>query len=108
MSPQPDKKTVFQENLDVTVIKESSQSAVNNIYQGKLIDTIIEGIGLNKHILSIYLIISLFLLADGGEMIVLSLLITKLGTLWGLSELQKGLLGSGVFVGFFIGSLGVL
>ena len=105
MSPQPDKKTVFQENLDATVIKESSQSAVNNIDQGKLIDTIIEGIGLNKHILSIYLIISLFLLADGGEMIVLSLLITKLGTLWGLSELQKGLLGSGVFVGFFIGSL---
>ncbi len=73
--------------------------------EGKLIDKIIENLGINPRVLSIYAVIALFLLADGGEMIVLSLLITKLGTVWNLTEYQKGFLGSCVFIGFFFGAL---
>jgi len=38
-------------------------------------------------------------------MIVISLLISRLGRLWGLTSTEKGLLGSAVFFGFFIGAL---
>jgi len=69
-----------------------------------LLDTLINELGINCYSFRIYSIISLFFLADGGEMIVMSLLITKLSALWDLSELEKGLLGSAVFFGFFIGA----
>jgi MFS family permease len=52
-----------------------------------------------------YLIVSLFFLADGGEMIVLSLILTKLSNTWNLSSSQKGFLGSSVFIGIFFGAL---
>jgi len=52
-----------------------------------------------------YLIVSLFFLADGGEMIVLSLILTKLSKIWNLTSSQKGFLGSSVFIGIFFGAL---
>lgn len=52
-----------------------------------------------------FLIVSLFFFADGGEMMVLSLLLTKLSNSWELSSAQKGYLGSSVFMGIFLGAL---
>lgn len=72
----------------------------------KLIDDIIDNkLGLTSYGFRIYIIIGLFFLADGGEMVIESLLITKLGSIWDLSHTQKGILGSAVFVGFFIGAV---
>ena len=72
----------------------------------KLIDELIdEKLGINSYGMRIYIIISLFFLADGSEMIIESLLIMKLGDLWDLSHTQKGFLGSAVFLGFFIGAI---
>ncbi len=72
----------------------------------KLIDEIIDKkLGLTSYAFRIYIIIALFFLADGGEMIIESLLITKLGVIWQLSHSQKGFLGSAVFVGFFLGAM---
>jgi len=69
------------------------------------LDTIIDETGITWYNMRIYLILSLFFLADGAEMIVLSLLIKKLGEIWELSDSQKGFTGSAVFIGFFIGAL---
>ena len=69
------------------------------------IDQIINSIGITRYHYKLYTIFALFLLADGAEMIVVSLLITKLTTLWDLSIGQKGFLGSAVFVGFFLGAI---
>ena len=115
MEKENDNIEVYEmQNHKIDNLEESSENngsqklsslEVQQDTEGKLIDKIIENLGINPRILSIYAVISLFLLADGGEMIVLSLLITKLGALWNLSEYQKGFLGSCVFIGFFFGAL---
>jgi putative MFS transporter len=71
------------------------------------IDTLIDSLGISWYNIRIYSIISLFLLADGAEMIVISLILTKLGSkeVWALTDTQKGMIGSAVFVGFFVGAL---
>lgn len=69
------------------------------------VDKIINDLGLNSYNMRIFIVLSLFFLADGAEMIVISLLITKMGQLWNLSHTEKGMMGSAVFVGFFIGAL---
>lgn len=66
---------------------------------------IIDIIGTNNYTYKIYLITALFFLSDGGEMIVLSLMLTKVADSWGLSPALKGMLGSSVFIGIFIGAL---
>ena len=71
----------------------------------KLVDELIDKIGLTRYAFRIYFIIALFFLADGGEMIVISLLISRLGNLWHLSHAEKGYLGSAVFLGFFLGAI---
>lgn len=70
-----------------------------------LIDTFIDEVGITAYHWRIYIILSLFFLADGAEMIVISLLIKELGQVWNLSHSEKGICGSAVFVGFFIGAL---
>jgi len=70
-----------------------------------LLDTIIDDVGITWYHLKIYLILSLFFLADGAEMIVISLLIKQMGEYWSLNESEKGFTGSAVFIGFFIGAL---
>ena len=52
-------------------------------------DAIIDKLGINWYNMRIYIILSLFFLADGAEMIVISLLITKLGEIWDLCTLKK-------------------
>src|SRR4051812_31928636 len=75
----PQKVHHYEESSDQTDNQKISTFEIQQPNNMKLLDQIIEKIGLNPHILSIYAVIALFLLADGGEMIVLSLLITKLG-----------------------------
>ena len=70
-----------------------------------MLDELINTVGINCYSFRIYSIIALFLLADGGEMIVISILIPELTKIWNLSELEKGFLGSAVFVGFFFSTL---
>ena len=67
-------------------------------------DKLIEILGLNRFNIRIYLFIGLFLMTDGSELIVLSLLINKLTEFWELSSFEKGFLGSAVFVGIALGS----
>jgi putative MFS transporter len=69
------------------------------------IDSIIDSLGISWYNMRIYLILSLFFLADGAEMIVISLLVKKLGIIWSLSNFEKGIMGSAVFIGFFLGAL---
>ncbi len=66
---------------------------------------IIDKIGLSYFNSKVYLILALFFLADGGEMVVLSLITTKLSNKWNLSSSEKGLLGSSVSIGTFFGAL---
>jgi MFS family permease len=70
-----------------------------------LIDELVEQNGMSFYHVKTFLVISLFLLADGAEMIVISLLVSRLGSLWDLDASQKGFMGSSVFVGFFVGAL---
>jgi MFS family permease len=70
-----------------------------------MFDKILNVIDLSKYNLKIILIILFFYLADGAEMIVLSLLTNRLGDLWDLSTSAKAFLGSAVFIGFMIGTI---
>ena len=70
-----------------------------------IVDSIINDVGITWYHMRIYIILSLFFLADGAEMIVISLLIKQLGRLWNLTNTEMGFTGSVVFVGFFVGAL---
>lgn len=76
----------------------------NNIKYG-ILDGYINQIGINKYTFSIMVIFSFLIMIDGGEMTVVSLLVTKLGSDWKLNDTQKGLMGAAVFIGFFLGTL---
>lgn len=82
-----------------------SQNKSDDNKNSKLIDELIDKMGITSYTLRVCTIIYLFNLADGGEIIVISLITTTLGELWNLSHAEKGLLGSSVFVGVFIGVL---
>lgn len=69
------------------------------------LDSFINQVGVSPYTFSVIVIFSFLILVDGGEMTVVSLLITKLTIEWQLDEFQKGLMGSSVFIGFFIGTL---
>jgi MFS family permease len=70
-----------------------------------VLDQLIDDLDISKYNLKIYGIMLFFYLADGAEMIVLSLLASKLGHLWGLTTTQKASLGSAVFIGFMMGTM---
>lgn len=67
-------------------------------------DQIIDDLGINKYNTKAFIIISLLILADGGEMMVIALITSKLDSLWNLTTTQKGIIGSSIFIGFFLGS----
>jgi putative MFS transporter len=70
-----------------------------------LVDELVNRNGITFYHFRTYIVIALFLLADGAEMIVISLLVSRLGKLWDLDVSQKGFMGSAVFVGFFFGAI---
>lgn len=82
----------------------SSEFSVQLLNPKLTFDEIIEKLGINNFNLRVYLFIALFFIADGSEMVVLSLLITKLSDIWLLTPFESSL-GSLIFIGFAIGSL---
>jgi MFS family permease len=92
--------------IENNIVNESQETDIAEVpIEEDLIDELVSKNGLTFYHIKTFLVISLFLLADGAEMIVISLLVSKLGTLWDLDVSQKGFMGSAVFVGFFIGAL---
>ena len=85
--------------------KEEFNATDSENLKSDMIDDIVNNAGITRYHYKIYTVISLFFLADGAEMIVISLLVSKLGSLWNLNDSQKGFMGSAVFVGFFFGAL---
>lgn len=69
------------------------------------LDRVLEHIGMGRFHWMVFLILGLYGVADGAEMLVLSLTTRALEREWGLSPALKGLLGSSIFVGFLVGSL---
>lgn len=70
-----------------------------------IIDDIINRIGINYNNSILFIILSLFFLADGAEMILISLIVNKIEQLWKLTSFEKSLLGASVFTGFYAGAL---
>jgi len=69
------------------------------------IDDVLSRIGLGKYQIIIYALIGIYFVCDGAEAIALSVLNITLEDVWGIDESQISLIGSGVFLGIFIGSL---
>lgn len=92
---------------DTDLYKELTKRNKENkdeYYKGSL-DTLINDMKISYYSICVFFVFSLLIMVDGGEMTVISLLVTKLGTSWQLSKFEKGLMGSAVFVGFFMGTL---
>ena len=67
-------------------------------------DDVIESLGFGFFQYKLLVICGLGWAADAMEMIAISFLMLELRTSWGVSEGQMGILGSGVFLGMFIGA----
>lgn len=65
---------------------------------------LIDEIGLTIYTFKAFFIVSLYFLSEGGQVIIFSLIKIKLSHDWNLSELEKGLLGSYIFIGIYVGS----
>ncbi len=91
-------------NID-DVYQDSESSTEKDVKKSKLLDSLIDKMGITSYTFRVCIIIFLFNVADGSEMIVISLITTELGKVWSLSHFEKGCLGSSVFVGFFLGVL---
>lgn len=74
----------------------------NNQY--KLIDHVINTSSNNKYIVLLFFILSLYSLSDGAEMVVISLILTKLQQEWSITETEKGVIGSSILIGIVIGT----
>jgi hypothetical protein len=61
------------------------------------------GMGRFQHVL--IGIFGLIVVADGMEMVVISLLYTALHKDWGISKLEEGLLAGVIFMGFLVGNI---
>lgn len=81
------------------------QSTNNEFYYKGTIDSFINQVTFNFYTFSAFLIFSLLIMIDGGEMTVISLLVSRLGESWNLSNFEKGVMGASVFLGFFAGTL---
>lgn len=86
-------------------IKKTKKKKVKRVKNFGTIDRFINQVGFTPYTFSIIVIFSFLILVDGGEMTVASLLVTKLGVDWNLTDFEKGLMGSCVFIGFFVGTL---
>lgn len=92
-----------RDSLDIS--KKSLNNSNKKPTDLSVYQTIIDIIGINSYTWKIYIICSLFFLSDGAEMIVLSLVLSRISDSWDISASSKGMLGSSVFVGIFIGAL---
>jgi putative MFS transporter len=100
-----EKEKQLNNSLQIIQTNNSDEMVQSSIEERTIIDNIVNDIGISSYNFRIYAVLVMFFLADGAEMIVISLLITTLGKEWQLTESQKGFMGSAVFIGFFIGAL---
>jgi len=85
--------------------KMSSSSSKYINYKNSTYQNIIDYINISKYNLKIFLIVSLYFLVDGSELMVLSLILSKISKIWDLTSNQKGILGSSVYIGIYLGTL---
>jgi len=96
-------KELNDKNENYLTFNELESRSIEKDKPKKLIDELINDLGITSYTLRVLAILSLFNLADGGEFLVISLLTSKLGDIWKLTHSQKGTLGSIVFIGHFVG-----
>ena len=94
----------YSEYVVPTDAKNRAEQNNNSYYKGTL-DGFINKVGLSFYTISVFVLFAILIMVDGGEMTVISLLVTKLGSSWNLSDKEKGVMGSSVFIGFFAGTL---
>ena len=82
-----------------------SKDNKNKLVQTNTIDKIFDEIGYTFFHFKMILIVSFMFFVDGGEMIVINLLLSTIQNEWSFSNMNKSLLSSSVFFGFFIGSM---
>lgn len=87
-------------NMNVNNDKKSNEK----YYKGTL-DGFMNQVPLSFYTAIVFLLFAILIMVDGGEMTVISLLVTKLGASWKLTNFEKGIMGSSVFIGFFAGTL---
>lgn len=94
-----DNKIVAFEN-ELTY-ENSLESANDHNY----INQIIEKTTTNKYTILIFIILAFAYMSEGGEMVVISIILNKLQVKWELSEKEKGLIGSFIQFGVLVGTL---
>ena len=96
-----EKHYALQENYqegDVDHTYEKTEASIT-------FDDILSKVGFGSYQLKAYFILGLILINDGAEAVVLSLLQNILKNEWSLTLSQNSSIGTGVFIGFLIGSL---
>ena len=84
----------------------SSNNTVNSaLTNNLLVDDIIDKAGFTLINLRIYVIIMTTLMADGGEVALLSIIISVLGDKWNLDHYQKGVIGGCNYIGSLVGAV---
>ncbi|CAD8076798.1 unnamed protein product [Paramecium sonneborni] len=68
-------------------------------------DEILSYIGFKKYQIYVFIIVGLIGMCDGGETQAISIVFPILEKEWNVSDSQKSLLGSLIYIGYFIGSL---
>jgi len=75
------------------------------VAQTLTVDDVFSKIGFGRYQLKAYLIVGFTLMNDGAESLVLSILQNILKNEWQLTPNQIEMIGTGIFAGFFLGSL---
>lgn len=111
------KKLEFSSNHDNTlrefhsnkvIASEEDFSFIGEKYQKEKvndIDTLIDEIDWSPNLIKVLIYGILICFSYGSEMVVVSLIIRKLETLWNLNPLKKAHLGGSIFYGFLFGSI---
>ena len=94
-----------EEDHSLLYIHNNSKLNCDSSQSFNTLDKVFNEIGYTYFHLKMILIVSLIFFVDGGEMIVINLLLSTIQHQWSFSNLNKSLLSSSVFFGFFLGSM---
>jgi MFS family permease len=98
-------KTRKEEDHSLLNIQDKSNRVETPSASPNTLDNLFDEIGYTFFHFRMILIVSLIFFVDGGEMIIINLLLSTIQQQWSFSNLNKSLLSSSVFFGFFIGSM---
>lgn len=90
-------ETGREDRLDTTKLGLSDE--------GNPIDKLVSKIGIGRYHYIIYVVVGIFYLCDGAEIIAISFMNVTLEDYWTLTHREVGSIGTVIFAGFFIGSL---